>query len=1086
MNFNYLNNKKGFEDLYNLCCDAENLVFDKPNLSAISSRKAIEYVVRFIYVAYLKTFTQDMMLIDMINDSKFKDFINDDQLINSIHYIRKMGNIAAHENTLNTNDAIRVLEELHFVISELCILFEVITDYDDFVKPTKAPNAKKVEQKKIEKDVIIDEDAVAEMGTKLRYTKFNVKHPRNDLENKKLFLEASLRESGWGIVNKDNVVIPCSVSVNLMLDNNNKEDYVLSGRDNKPLAIIEFTETCKNLLEGRRKSIEKAEILALKYGYKPIIYYTNGYVIYCIDQLGYGPRRVFNFHTIEELELLKLRQTLRKDIRNPIIDDNITNRDYQKEAIKAACTAFANLRRKSLLVMATGTGKTRVSMSIVDILMKAGWVKNVLFLADRNSLVKQAHKNFNKLLPNVTTSIYSGDSINRDNSARIIFSTYQTMINLINDDTKEFTIGRFDLIIIDEAHRSIFRKYKTLFTYFDALMLGLTATPRAEENRNTYDIFELPNGEPDYAYELEQAVFEKYLVGYEVIDNTTESIRKGLSYDDLPEEKKKKIEDDSLDDDPNVSKINPIPSYRIINLSTIDIMLDQLMKNGLKVNGGDKIGKTIIFAPTHQHAVQIVTRFNSVYSYLGNDFCKLVDSQTDDSQQTIELFENRDSLPQICVSVDMMDTGIDVADVLNLVFFKKVLSKIKFIQMIGRGTRLSPNIYGPGLDKDGFLIFDYFENFDYFNTKSSKLVNKTPSQSNIIYQRKLNILKQLQDTRNLNGFEKKYLQELKEYFVKTLNCLCNDNISVQTNMAFVNKYRNEDVWNKITNIYKEEIENKILPILPSISDPMKIKCFDQIMLFTEEKFKDNLNDLWSLRYGSGYVKDSITKRVRELLKMKSIPEVMKKKDLLTSMINADYIFNDPSFETFETVRKELRELMVYLPEQREYYIVDVEDKLISSKNIITEKPKKSYVERVDEYLKTSNNIALLKISNLDPLTKEEKDDLTDTFNNKIGSTEECEYWRNNIPLLQRIRMEVGIDDDAIKTKFGRFLNLNVLSQIQLTFMNQVILFAKMNGDVNFKLLQQVSPFCDTDISKLFGTNSTYLKELVDGIHKPIL
>ena len=1086
MNFNYLNNKKGFEDLYNLCCDAENLVFDKPNLSAISSRKAIEYVVRFIYVAYLKTFTQDMILIDMINDSKFKDFINDDQLINSIHYIRKMGNIAAHENTLNTNDAIRVLEELHFVISELCILFEVITDYDDFVKPTKAPNAKKVEQKKIEKDVIIDEDAVAEMGTKLRYTKFNVKHPRNDLENKKLFLEASLRESGWGIVNKDNVVIPCSASVNLMLDNNNKEDYVLSGRDNKPLAIIEFTETCKDLLEGRRKAIEKAEILALKYGYKPIIYYTNGYVIYCIDQLGYGPRRVFNFHTIEELELLKLRQALRKDIRNPIIDDNITNRDYQKEAIKAACTAFANLRRKSLLVMATGTGKTRVSMSIVDILMKAGWVKNVLFLADRNSLVKQAHKNFNKLLPNVTTSIYSGDSINRDNSARIIFSTYQTMINLINDDTKEFTIGRFDLIIIDEAHRSIFRKYKTLFTYFDALMLGLTATPRAEENRNTYDIFELPNGEPDYAYELEQAVFEKYLVGYEVIDNTTESIRKGLSYDDLPEEQKKKIEDDSLDDDPNASEINPIPSYRIINLSTIDIMLDQLMKNGLKVNGGDKIGKTIIFAPTHQHAVQIVTRFNSVYSYLGNDFCKLVDSQTDDSQQTIELFENRDSLPQICVSVDMMDTGIDVADVLNLVFFKKVLSKIKFIQMIGRGTRLSQNIYGPGLDKDGFLIFDYFENFDYFNIKSSKLVNKTPSQSNIIYQRKLNILKQLQDTRNLNGFEKKYLQELKEYFVKTLNCLCNDNISVQTNMAFVNKYRNEDVWNKISNIYKEEIENKILPILPSISDPMKIKCFDQIMLFIEEKFKENLNDLWSLRYGSGYVKDSITKRVRELLKMKSIPEVMKKKDLLTSMINADYIFNDPSFETFETVRKELRELMVYLPEQREYYIVDIEDRLISSKNIITEKPKKSYDERVDEYLKTSNNIALLKISNLDPLTKEEKDDLTDIFNNKIGSTEECEYWCKNIPLLQRIRMEVGIDDDAIKTKFGRFLNLNVLSQPQLTYMNKVIEYAKQNGDIKGTIFQQVSPFREIETDKLFGTNISYLIELVSGIHKPIL
>lgn len=1087
MNFNYLNNKKGFEDLYNLCCDAENLVFDKPNLSAISSRKAIEYVVRFIYVAYLKTFTQDMILIDMINDSKFKDFINDDQLINSIHYIRKMGNIAAHENTLNTNDAIRVLEELHFVISELCILFEVITDYDNFVKPTKASNVKKIEQKKIEKDVIIDEDAVAEMGTKLRYTKFNVKHPRNDLENKKLFLEASLRESGWGIVNKDNVVIPCSASVNLMLDNNNKEDYVLNGRDNKPLAIIEFTETCKDLLEGRRKAIEKAEILALKYGYKPIIYYTNGYVIYCIDQLGYGPRRVFNFHTIEELELLKLRQTLRKDIRNPIIDDNITNRDYQKEAIKAACTAFANLRRKSLLVMATGTGKTRVSMSIVDILMKAGWVKNVLFLADRNSLVKQAHKNFNKLLPNVTTSIYSGDSINRDNSARIIFSTYQTMINLINDDTKEFTIGRFDLIIIDEAHRSIFRKYKTLFTYFDALMLGLTATPRAEENKNTYDIFELPNGEPDYAYELEQAVLDKYLVGYEVIDNTTEAIRDGINYDDLPDDVKEKIENDYFDDeDTDNYRLSYKPIHRIINLGTIDIMLNELIKKGLKVDGGDKLGKTIIFASSHQYAVQIVERFNKVYSYLGKDFCKLVDSQMDDSQNSIERFEIRDSLPQICVSVDMMDTGIDVPDVLNLVFFKTVKSKIKFLQMIGRGTRLSENIYGAEMHKDGFLIFDYFNNFEYFDTKTQKLINKSPSQSFVIYQRKLNILKQLQDEPDLNDFEKTYLDELKTYFINTLNCLCNDDIAVQSNIAFVNKYRIKEVWDEITDILKEEIENRILPILPSISDPMKIKSFDQIMYFIEEKYKEKLNDLWSLRCGFGLVKDSITRRMVELLKMKTIPEVMNKKELLNKMINADYIFNNPSLEMFENVRKELRDLMTYLPEHKEYYVVDIEDRLVDDGTIIVEKPQKSYVERVVEYLSSSKEIALSKLSNLDALTQSEKDKLYDIFNVEIGTQEECTVWCNNVPLLQRIRMEIGIDDNAIQTKFGAFLNLNVLTQLQLTFMNQIISYAKINGDFSFKTIQQVSPFCDTDITKLFGTNSVYLKDLINGIHRPIL
>lgn len=1086
MNFDYLKGNNDFEKLYELCYNAENLVFDLPNLSIASARKAIEYVIKFIYSTYLKTLTRDMTLLELINDVKFKNFLNDDQLLNSIHYIRKMGNIAVHEDSLNSNDAINVLEELHFVISELCILFGIITDYEKFTTPTKKLSKQKVDEKEIEKSVEIDEGIIAKFATKLRYTKFNVKHKRDELENKKLFLEASLRESNWTIVNKENVVMPGSASINLMLDNNNKEDYVLSGRDNKPLAIIEFTETCKNLLEGRKKAIEKAEILSVKYGYKPIIYYTNGYVIYCIDQLGYGPRRVFNFHTIEELELLKLRQTLRQDISCPVIDDKITNRYYQKEAIKATCSAFSNLRRKSLLVMATGTGKTRVSISLVDILMKAGWVKNVLFLADRTSLVKQAHKNFNNLLPNVTTSIYAGSS-ERDSNARIIFSTYQTMINLVNDDTKEFSVGRFDLIIIDEAHRSIFKRYKTLFTYFDSLMLGLTATPRTEENKNTYDIFELPNGEPDYAYELEQAVLDKYLVGYEVIDNTTETIRDGIHYDDLPEDVKKRIEEDYLDDESTDSHgLNYRPVHRIINLSTIDIMLNELMKNGLKVDGGDKLGKTIIFASSHQYAVQIVERFNKVYGYLEKDYCKLVDSQMEDSQNSIEKFEIRDSMPQICVSVDMMDTGIDVPDVLNLVFFKTVKSKIKFLQMIGRGTRLSENIYGAEMHKDGFLIFDYFNNFEYFNTKTYKLIDKTPSQSFVIYQRKLNILKQLQESIDLNDFEKSYLEELKNYFINTLNCLCNDNIDVQSNIAFVNKYRTKEMWDNISDAVKDEIETRILPILPSISDHMKIKSFDQIMYLIEEKYKENINDLWSLRCGFGYVKDSITRRMYELLKMKTIPEVMDKKELLTSMINANYIFNDPSFEIFETVRKELRDLMIYLPEHKEYYVVDIEDKLISTGNVIVEKPKKSYVERVVEYLASSKEVSLSKLSNLDILTQDEKDKLYDIFNVEIGTQEECIVWCNNTPLLQRIRMEVGIDDVAIQTKFGNFLNLNVLTPLQLTFMNQIISYAKINGDITKKTLLCVSPFCDTDIPKLFGTNSIYLKDLINGIHKPIL
>lgn len=374
--------------------------------------------------------------------------------------------------------------------------------------------------------------------------------------------------------------------------------------------------------------------------------------------------------------------------------------------------------------MTTGTGKTRVSIALTDVLLKANWARNVLFLADRTSLVTQAHKNFNKLLPSVTTSVYSGSSINRDRNARIIFSTYQTMIRLINEDTKEFGIGRFDLIIIDEAHRSVFKKYSALFHYFDALMLSLTAMPRTEDNKNTYEIFHLENSSPDYAYELEQAIHDGYLVGFSILDKTTDALRRGVHYDELSDEEKAKFEDIFLTEDVPIGSfdeavIDPqtLCNPRYIHLGTIDAMLGNLMKNGLKIHGSDQLGKTIIFARNHVEAEKIVERFQNLYAYLGLDFCKLIDSKMENNLSLIERFGQRDQLPQIAVSVDMTDTGIDVPDVLNLVFFKQVKSKIKFLQMIGRETRLCPDVFGSGLNKHGFLIFDYYDNFNYFRTK---------------------------------------------------------------------------------------------------------------------------------------------------------------------------------------------------------------------------------------------------------------------------------------------------------------------------------------------------------------------------------
>lgn len=1104
MNFDYLAKFPKMNKLHTYCTEAEEFAISKPNISATSVRKAMEYIVKMIYSAVICP-DSGLTVFEMTTDTRFVEYVNDPILINTIHFIRKMGNVAVHQGELTRDEAEKILEELHFLVGEFCILLGLVSDYPEYHQPQAAPTAA-APVKAEEKKVTVEPEIVAMFAPRMRQVKFNVKVKRNEEENKQLYLRASLREAGWPIVNTPDQAMPCAAGLNMILDESDTVDYVLYGRDNRPLAIVEYTITSQNLIEGRAKAIEKANKMAVKLGYKPIVYYTNGYHIYVIDQLGYKPRRVFQFHTLEELELLKLRAGSRQDISAPKIDEAIAGRDYQKQAITAACNAFMQNRRRALLVMATGTGKTRVSIALTDVLLKAGWVKNILFLADRTSLVRQAHKNYTKLLPSVTTSVYSGGSLNRDANARIIFSTYQTMINLINDDTREFSIGRFDLIIIDEAHRSIFRKYSALFHYFDSLMIGLTATPKADDNKSTYQMFELKNGHPDFAYELEQAISDGFLVGFSVQDKTTDALRRGVHYDELSDEEKQRFEDafasgDDSDDEPDytgtVIDAHKMQSTRYINLGTIDVMLNDLMKNGLKINGGDKLGKTIIFANSHLEAEKIVERFQTLYPYLGLDFCKLIDSQITDNLALIDSFGERDQVPQVAVSVDMMDTGIDVPDILNLVFFKGVRSKIKFLQMIGRGTRLSPSVYGPGLDKRGFLIFDYYDNFNYFRTRNTwTTVNESENgmsfsitpQSVLLNQRKLSILRHLIESDSLTPFDEKYKDELKEYFISMTQGLCNDDIEVQYNMAYVSKYRTAELWNGFNNAKIREIEEHILPLFPSDPSPAKVKSFDLLIYVIEDEVPKRIEsgkDIRKIRIGFGNVGKKIDQMLAELEKLKTIPAIVQKEQLIRQMRNADLLFDNFSLEECERVRMELRGLMTYIPDDRKYYIIDSKDFVIDTSSGGSLISEKTYAEKAHEYI-AKGNPALAKLRNLDELTQEEKDDLDNTFKIKLGTEADYAAWSGNKPLLAFLRSQVGIADEAIGTKFGSFLNSDALNDAQLQYMQQIINYTRENGDIVFLDLQKVSPFCDIDIMSLFGTNIAYIKTLINGLHRPVI
>src|SRR5688572_9570514 len=349
--------------------------------------------------------------------------------------------------------------------------------------------------------------------------------------------------------------------------------------------------------------------------------------------------------------------------------------------------------------------------------MRCNWVKRVLFLADRRALVRQAVRAFAKHLP-------SSSPVNlvteKEAEGRIFVSTYPTMMGLIDDTAdgqRRFGVGHFDLVIIDEAHRSVFQKYRAIFDYFDSLLVGLTATPKDEVDRNTYGLFDLENGVPTDAYSLEEAVRDGFLVPPQAVSVPLKFQREGIKYDELSEEDKDQWDALEWDDEgtvPDRVEAEAVNKW-LFNKDTVDKVLEHLMTRGLKVAGGDRLGKTIIFAKNQEHAKFIADRFNANYPHYKGEFARVITFKTEYAQSLIDNFSNKEKAPHIALSVDMLDTGIDVPEIVNLVFFKLVRSKTKFWQMVGRGTRLCPELFAPGQDKQCFYLFDYCQNLEYFS-----------------------------------------------------------------------------------------------------------------------------------------------------------------------------------------------------------------------------------------------------------------------------------------------------------------------------------------------------------------------------------
>lgn len=1101
-NFDYLQDL-GLTDLHKFCSTAEELQVSNPDLSAISARKALEYIVRSLYVMKNVPIPERASLFELADSEVFRDFIGDDRVMMAVHYIRKVGNNGAHGVSVSRRESYFCLLNIYNVVAAVLLKLTLINEVAPFdadlipnspqgavitpnVKVTVTPQSRIVET--ASREAVEDKTPVKEIKTDI-----------SEAETRKLFIDLMLKEAGWDVLDTEGAIQPSKACIEVEVHGmpNNQGigycDYVLFGSNGLPLAVVEAKRTSVSPVKGKHQAELYAECLERRYGVRPVIYYTNGFVTNIIDGLGYPPRRLYAFHSEEDLELL-IQKRGRTNITDLSIKDNITDRHYQKMAIKAVCEHFNKMHRRGLLVMATGTGKTRVAISLVDVLSRNNWVKNVLFLADRIPLVDQAHKNFVKLLPNMTTSILSEDK-DPDTNARITFSTYQTMINYIDTDEKAFSVGRFDLVIIDEAHRSIFGKFSAIFNYFDSLLVGLTATPRDEVDRSTYETFQMEQGVPNYAYELEDAVADGYLVNYRGFRRGSLILKEGIKYNDLSDEEKEQLEKvweyealrRAMDGEyrPRDIQQEEIFNY-IFNQNTIDHVLQDLMENGLKVQSGERIGKTIIFAYNHRHAEMIVERFYALYPEYAaesSEFCALIDNYVTYSKDLIDRFEIRDGCPQIAVSVDMLDTGIDVPDVLNLVFFKVVKSKIKFMQMIGRGTRLSEGIFGPGKDKNCFYIFDWCRNFEYFG-KNPEGQKATHSQSltERLFCLRARIAFYLQHQQyQEDAYTKGLHDEIKDMMHQQVAVLSDSHISVREKWEAVSRFKKKDAWVYLSEVDVAMLCNDIAPLLSKTTLDENAKKFDVLTLLVELSLLDeDVNASKPIR--------SIQKIAEKLQGKATLPQVQKKMGTIKEVLSA-VAWENITLMWVEKVRTDLRDLLKFLVGQSDqWFTVDIEDTITDDGEEEGILPRVSYRQSVLDFLANNRNLPVLqKIYNLEQLSEKDFAELERILWKELGSKDD--YARctaglscgNNVAIF--IRSLVGVDRQNAVKRFSDFISGNELNAEQEDFLNTIISYVSENGDITKEIVVNEAPF-DEKLS-VFTPYMLPLAKYVDTLHNVV-
>ncbi|PSN14198.1 heavy metal transporter [filamentous cyanobacterium CCT1] len=1094
-NFDFL--RSAFPDLHTHAVQAESLVFAAPRASCFYARFALEQMVQWLYAndPYLRL-PYDTNLGSLIHEQSFKDNLKPG-LFPKIRAIHKLGNLAVHDATaISDRDALSLVQELFHVLywlaryygpsgrtlPDLTFQRQLVPRPAEAAPDLSLQQLQALEQKLSQADEMRrlaearKQQTEAELETlraeinalKAQNEAAEDRHDYHEADTRRTLIDVLLKEAGWNIHQPGWTEVEVTGMPNA--SGTGYVDYVLWGDDGKPLALVEAKRTTADAAQGKRQAELYANCLEQRYQQRPVIFYTNGYDTWIWDDVSYPPRQIQGFLKKDELERLIFRRRNRKRLHLVAVADGIVNRSYQKEAIRRITEAFDQRKeRKSLLVMATGTGKTRTAIALIDLLMRANWVNRVLFLADRNALLTQAFRAFQKHLPAVTAIDLTRDKA--ADSAKVVLSTYPTMLNAINRSLngpggqRLFGPGAFDLILVDEAHRSIYQKYGALFDYFDGLLVGLTATPRDEVERDTYRIFELQQGVPTFAYELDDAVQDSYLVPPLGVEVPFKFLRTGVKYSDLSpaeqaeyEEKFRDEETGELPAQVNAAALNAW----LFNISTVDQALELLMQRGLQVDGGDRLGKTIIFARNHDHAQFIVDRFDANYPHYKGKFAQIIDSKNSYAQSLLDDFGDLPKDPTIAVSVDMLDTGVDVPEVVNLVFFKPVFSRVKFNQMIGRGTRLCPDLFGPGQPKENFLVFDLCGNFDYFNQEVAEVSQRLPdSLTTRLVKQRLELAALLTSASDTPSADRANLQTaLLDDLHQHVATMPQDNFLVRKHLRQVEEFAQRERWDQLSEDDQATIAEQLASLPNGLpNEDALAKRFDLLCLKLQLAILKQGGEFVSLR-------DKLRDAAAQLEQKRDIPMVTPHLPLIAALQDETW-WADVTPEMVETIRLALRDLMKFVDrDQRQVVYTDFADEMgvVQETDVPTYQTgfsRYQYEKKVRAFIQAQeNHVAIAKLRRNLPLTETDLTALEEMLfrAEEVESRERFEeVFGKNKSLKRLIREIVGLDRGAAKEAFSRYLQGETLSATQIRFIEEIIDTLTQHGIMDPGLLYE-DPF----------------------------